>query len=491
MADDSSRAAPAGARHTGRPQRPLCSKTAAAGRRLLVAVVVALALYAVYCLAQGYEGRHLPAPLLPLSRPPYEPFAQVKPGPESGEPAEYTPAPVWRFERFISADNPYQHYEAAAGILLARGGALQAILAQQSPGSFDQQVSKEELRAALREVAPAIAELSRGAACDGAFWLGPYRRNSFSEVFPELSQLRTLAQVAAAYGRDLAQRGDASAALDVFLDIVEEGNDLLHGPELTYVSVSRAIQAIGLRPMHELLAAGQLSAEDYARAAARLERLAREQPPAESIARRQYIVDRQATEEFFCSAPREVGGWRWALGGLTPWGEDVQKLYALRFVPGRRTIFVIRFDRRWRRTFAALKKPYPQSLYELELLEKEQRRGPLSLFGLAPRFFKALLAHRAVLRGTMLVCALEGYELRAGAYPRSLGELVRAGLISALPEDPFAGRPFVYRRRKSGYLLYSIGPDARDDGGKALRPFWRDKPGDIVFAKGLDIWHAR
>jgi hypothetical protein len=38
-----------------------------------------------------------------------------------------------------------------------------------------------------------------------------------------------------------------------------------------------------------------------------------------------------------------------------------------------------------------------------------------------------------------------------------------------LPKDPFsADSPFSYRRTKSKYILYSIGPDGKDDGGRYI-----------------------
>jgi hypothetical protein len=49
-------------------------------------------------------------------------------------------------------------------------------------------------------------------------------------------------------------------------------------------------------------------------------------------------------------------------------------------------------------------------------------------------------------------------------YPERLDELVPRYLAGA-PSDPFAGKPFIYERRGDGYLLYSVGSNAVDDGG--------------------------
>jgi hypothetical protein len=90
---------------------------------------------------------------------------------------------------------------------------------------------------------------------------------------------------------------------------------------------------------------------------------------------------------------------------------------------------------------------------------------------------------RAQVRGAMLTAAVELYGAEQGAYPESLDQLVPR-YVPALPEDPFTGEAFSYRPAESGYLLYSAGPDMRDDGGQPLVPQgdnFRSSTGDIMF----------
>lgn len=64
--------------------------------------------------------------------------------------------------------------------------------------------------------------------------------------------------------------------------------------------------------------------------------------------------------------------------------------------------------------------------------------------------------------------ALQAYKGEHGAYPSSLTELT-PNYLKALPADPFARTgPLHYQRSKKNYLLYSIGPDGKDDGGKPI-----------------------
>jgi hypothetical protein len=62
---------------------------------------------------------------------------------------------------------------------------------------------------------------------------------------------------------------------------------------------------------------------------------------------------------------------------------------------------------------------------------------------------------------------LRSYQAEHGAYPASLAELAAAGGL-AIPEDPFSGKPFIYKRQGAGYLIYSVGPNMKDDQGIGL-----------------------
>ncbi len=88
---------------------------------------------------------------------------------------------------------------------------------------------------------------------------------------------------------------------------------------------------------------------------------------------------------------------------------------------------------------------------------------------------------------TLAVLALQRYKLRHGDYPDGLEELVKAGLLKAVPIDPFSDKPIAYRSGDEDFLLYSFGYDCVDDDGTPgmdskgrIRQWgWRDS--DTVF----------
>jgi len=68
--------------------------------------------------------------------------------------------------------------------------------------------------------------------------------------------------------------------------------------------------------------------------------------------------------------------------------------------------------------------------------------------------------------------ALARYKAEQGKYPEKLEQLVPS-ILKALPADAFASTPFVYKKRGNGYLLYSLGANQTDEGGKGY-----DQDGD-------------
>ncbi len=61
--------------------------------------------------------------------------------------------------------------------------------------------------------------------------------------------------------------------------------------------------------------------------------------------------------------------------------------------------------------------------------------------------------------------ALRRYQIAKRKCPAKLEELVPT-FMEAVPKDRFTGSPLVYRPAEKDYVLYSIGPNGKDDGGK-------------------------
>jgi hypothetical protein len=90
--------------------------------------------------------------------------------------------------------------------------------------------------------------------------------------------------------------------------------------------------------------------------------------------------------------------------------------------------------------------------------------------------------HVAQLEMAKTLLALERHRLARASLPETLDQLVPDYLV-AVPTDPFDGAPLRYQRSDRGFLVYSVGEDGQDDGGKP-EPRKTEKPGetwDLVF----------
>jgi hypothetical protein len=88
---------------------------------------------------------------------------------------------------------------------------------------------------------------------------------------------------------------------------------------------------------------------------------------------------------------------------------------------------------------------------------------------------------------TLVALALVLYHRQHSAWPERQEQLV-PDLLPAVPLDRFTGQPVSYRLVDGRPLVYSVGPDRRDDGGKSLahplevfklKSLWPDASGTV------------
>jgi hypothetical protein len=72
-----------------------------------------------------------------------------------------------------------------------------------------------------------------------------------------------------------------------------------------------------------------------------------------------------------------------------------------------------------------------------------------------------------VQRNQRLAFALAAYHRDHGRYPTKLDDLAPT-YLAAVPNDLFSEKPLIYRPADKGYLLYSVGVNGQDEGGRWL-----------------------
>jgi len=102
-----------------------------------------------------------------------------------------------------------------------------------------------------------------------------------------------------------------------------------------------------------------------------------------------------------------------------------------------------------------------------------QHMGDLLTSLMVPAFSRVVEAEeraQQTQRNLYVAFALAAYHRDHGRYPQTLPELAPM-YIDNLPDDMFTNGPLNYRPNDEGYLLYSVGPNGRDDdgGGREVR----------------------
>jgi len=120
--------------------------------------------------------------------------------------------------------------------------------------------------------------------------------------------------------------------------------------------------------------------------------------------------------------------------------------------------------------------PYRERQAKTDALRKELLELPDRKVALVKLAMPALLGLPlnetrldARLGNAMIALGCRRYREKQGAWPESLKELSpekAPGFLPELPLDPFTGREYVYRKRGKGFIVYSLGENLKDEGGR-------------------------
>jgi len=115
---------------------------------------------------------------------------------------------------------------------------------------------------------------------------------------------------------------------------------------------------------------------------------------------------------------------------------------------------------------SAAQLPYPQSKNQLAAIEgristREPVKGLLAaiLYPVASNYCTKCVQMSSKAAITRTACAIFLYKSKHGAYPSTIADATSTAI------DPFDGKLLGYRRTASGFVVYSVGPTGKYDGG--------------------------
>jgi hypothetical protein len=114
--------------------------------------------------------------------------------------------------------------------------------------------------------------------------------------------------------------------------------------------------------------------------------------------------------------------------------------------------------------------PYYEAQPLLSQIEQDVENLPFTRVGTRVplptiRACQAQARHEAALDLMQMGLVLEQYHAQRGLYPETL-DAIAPSLGGSLPADPFTGEPYQYRPSDDGFLLYSVGSNLADNGGR-------------------------
>ncbi|HOF90155.1 MAG TPA: hypothetical protein PLZ36_18925, partial [Armatimonadota bacterium] len=323
---------------------------------------------------------------------------------------------------------------------------------------------------------PAIARLREG-------FQYPYQAEplrSFREYGPQhiFSQMAATLHVEAELCR---HRGDAAGAMRSGLDCLEMALSSQRGCALLAGIETCSDEALGRKTLWAVYR--QLSARNIRTSARRLERInAMRVPYAEILEEEKWhrlagLMERFATP-----------GWR-----KRGCRDFVPNTFQWQFWVVKKRDIIADVTQYMDRCTANARRPYAYKLPLPPLPENPISRCFCISYG-------AFWHTHADMQANLLLVALalRAYRVEHRRYPASLSHLV-PDYLSAVPQDAFAkSGPLQYTLTKTGYLLYSVGPDGTDDGGTPSRDgqvpsagvgmltLGSSSKGDIV--AGVNVW---
>jgi ABC-type Na+ efflux pump permease subunit len=314
--------------------------------------------------------------------------------------------------------------------------------------------SRRSLQAAIQGALPALAE-TRGLAVltRGRFPI-TWASDGISTMLPQLAKVSDVANLVLADAIVESERGNADASLTACRAILSVGRSIGDEPALVSQRRRMDLREKACRQIERSLAQGQPS--DIALAALERDLEAEEVQPLLVFGLR----GERALMDRFLSA---VGSGEFTHRQLRNAGFAYTDVLLWKTAPTR--AIQLRFNNRAEQ-IATL--PVEQQQAAFQQLDDESRNLPFASRMLVPGTLwvaTACLTSRARLRCASTALACERYRLARGAWPSALEELVPR-FLPRLPIDPFDGKPIRFRRENDHFVLYSVGEDRRDDGGR-------------------------
>jgi hypothetical protein len=296
-------------------------------------------------------------------------------------------------------------------------------------------------------------------------------------AFGYMSHLKQLARFLFCRGKLARRDGNREQARDEYLTVVKFGRDCATGGPVLSMLVGNAISGMGTKGLRTLVLESTLPPKMSKTVAVELMRLEADSTPLAETLRYELISHEQLMDANVFNTNHVANSLAfsrdaWHRLNVAAYGDMIQEAQKPYWQGETKKVF-----RKWQLSGKGLllsmfNRPIPRIMLSMLLPTLEQT-------------FSRATRHSADLRATAVVCALMGYARVHGGPPERLDQLV-PDFLSAVPLDPFDGKPLRYRREGDGWVVWSVGSDMKDDNAawhefKYRKEANRREGGDIYF----------
>lgn len=369
------------------------------------------------------------------------------------------------------------HPNGYAAVLEA-AAALEALEAGLPPLGPPWKKDLTTLRCAVARRKPALDQLR--AAISLPYYTPPYDPLVADGACPEIYNVPLRFWAESRIARADGQMGEA---MQHSLDAIELGAKLGRGAPLSGVLMGQNSISWGLDSADRCF--DSLSASAAREAGQRLDRIRSQMATMADTMTEQRVVELMQLRQHLAERPQlslipQPG----ARLPLPPTGAVWN--YAVRMLCPKLPSYS-RWDAYRRGVIEEARKPYPQRRFPSRDLAADPVLGRPQLWDAVRHHSENVSYDFARVETSMCLLrvrlALQEYHSAYGAFPESLAAISES-LAPEVLVDPLSEKPLRYRREGSAFVLYSVGPDGKDDGGRPVRRLWDESAhGDLVAGK--------
>jgi hypothetical protein len=326
------------------------------------------------------------------------------------------------------------------------------------------------LRTELKNAAAALVQARKLADLPEGRYPVTYSPDFISTLIPHVQDAREIASLMAYDAMLRAQDQDADGALASARAVLNAGRSIGDEPFAISQLVRIACRAMAVEKLQRVLAQGEPSEAALLPVQQLLEKEEAE-PLMWIISRGERAGDDRLMQTIQTGRTKLSARDLAMTAGLngTPEGGPTTTEYVLLRTPGFIKIQRAAMLRFMTRAVEIAGLPPEQQQPQFAQLEASAKEQPLLVRLLVPALGKMAAScqrSRAQLRGAFVAVAAERYRLARGHWPDQLEALKEAGYLREMPTDLYDAQPLRLRRLEDGLVIYSVGSDGEDNGGR-------------------------